>query len=137
MAQKGRNILVQVSDGGGSPVFTTVAGIRSRTLSITNDGVDITTSDEAPWTTLLGDTGARAVSLSGSGVFQDDVLGANTLEDLAFDGTLREFKLIFENLDEIQGFFLVNSFEYGGEHLGEQTFSASMSSSGQVTLTRN
>ncbi len=133
MAQRGRNILLQVDI---ATVFTTVAGIRTRSLSITNDGVDITTSDNAPWKALLADTGARAVALSGSGVFEDNDAATALVEDSAFNGAIISCRLIFESLDTITGNFQIASFEHGGEHLGEQTFSISMVSSGVITLVR-
>ena len=134
-AQKGRNILIQISDGVSPATFTTIAGIRSKTITINNESVDITTSDEAPWRILLGDTGMRSVSLSGAGVFQDDAT-INLIEDLAFNGTLEEFLIIFENNDQIQGIFQITSFEYGGEHVGEQTYSISFESGGICTMSR-
>lgn len=134
-AQKGRLILLSIGDGASPEVFTDIAGLRSKTLTINNETVDITTSDEAPWRLLLGDTGLRSLSVSGSGVFQDDV-AINSVEDLALNGLLNNFQMSFENNDVFEGAFQVTSFEYGGEHTAEQTFSISLESSGTITLTR-
>jgi len=134
-AQKGRLLLIGLGDGASVESFTNVAGLRSKTLTINNESVDITTSDDAPWRALLGDTGLRTVSLSGSGVFQDDA-AINSIEDLALAGTLNNFEITFENGDTISGAFQVTSFEYGGEHTGEQTFSMSLESSGTIAMTR-
>lgn len=134
-AQKGRLMLIGIGDGATVESFTNVAGLRSKTLTINNETVDITTSDDAPWRALLGNTGLRTVSLSGSGVFQDDA-AANDIEDLAMSGALNNFEITFENGDVIAGAFQVTSFEYGGEHTAEETFSMSLESSGTVTMTR-
>lgn len=134
-AQKGRSILIKVSDGTSPATFTTIAGIRSKTMTINNETVDITSGDEAPWRQLLGDTGMRSVSMSGSGVFQDDA-AVNVIEDLAFNGAIQEFQMVFGNGDIIQGTFAVASFEYGGEHTAEQTFSASFESASICTMSR-
>lgn len=134
-AQKGRSILLKISDGSSPASFTTIAGIRSRTITVNNESVDITTSDEAPWRQLMGDVGLRSVSLSGSGVFQDDA-AVNSIEDLALAGTLEEFQIVFGNGDIMQGVFQVTSFEYGGEHTAEQTYSISLESGGIVTMSR-
>ena len=134
-AQKGRDILLQISDGVSPATFTTVAGLRSKTLTINNESVDITTADEAPWRQLLGDTGMRSVSISGAGVFQDDAT-INLIEDLSLNGNLEEFLVIFGNSDQMQGVFQVNSFEYGGEHTAEQTYSISLESASIVTMSR-
>ena len=134
-AQKGRSILLKIGDGSSPAGFTTIGGIRSRTITINNESVDITTSDEAPWRQLMGDVGLRSVSLSGSGVFEDGA-AVNSVEDLALAGTLEEFQIVFGNGDILQGVFQVTSFEYGGEHTAEQTYSISLESGGIVTMSR-
>ncbi|MHA1835999.1 MAG: phage major tail protein, TP901-1 family [Candidatus Odinarchaeia archaeon] len=134
-ASRGRSILLKISDGTSPGAFTSIAGLRSKTITINNETVDITTSDDAPWRQLLGNTGIRSVSMSGSGVFQDDA-AVNDVEDLAMNGLAQEFQMVFENGDIIQGFFQVTSFEYGGEHTAEQTYSVSFESSANVTLIR-
>lgn len=134
-ASKGRLMLIKIGDGASPEVFTSVAGLRSKTMTLNNETVDITTSDDAPWRQLLADTGLRSASLSGSGVFQDDT-AANTIEDLALSGNLVNMQIAFENGDVLDGAFQVTSFEYGGEHTAEETFSMSLESSGTITMTR-
>lgn len=134
-ASRGRNILLKISDGTSPGSFTSIAGLRSKTITINNETVDITTSDNAPWRQLLDNSGARTVSISGSGVFQDDV-AVNSIEDLVMDGTTQEFQAVFENGDIIQGVFQVTSFEYGGEHTSEQTYSVSLESAAVCSLIR-
>jgi TP901-1 family phage major tail protein len=134
-ASKGRSILLKISDGTSPGAFTSIAGLRSKTITVNNETVDITTSDDAPWRQLLANTGIRTVSVSGSGVFQDDS-AVNDVEDLAMNGLSQEFQMVFENGDIIQGTFQVTSFEYGGEHTAEQTYSASFESAGNVSLIR-
>lgn len=134
-AQKGRSILLKIGDGSSPATFTSIGGLRSKTITVNNESVDITTSDEAPWRQLLGDTGLRTVSFSGSGVFEDGA-AINTIEDLALAGTLQEFQMQFGNGDIMQGVFQVTSFEYGGEHTAEQTYSVSFESAGIITMIR-
>ncbi len=134
-ALKGRNILLKISDGVSPGTFTNVAGLRSKTLTVNNETVDITTSDEAPWRELLGNTGIRSLSFSGSGVFEDDA-AINSIEELALNGNLQEFQLVFENNDMYQGNFQVVSFEYAGEHGSEQTFSISLESASIINFSR-
>jgi len=134
-AQKGRDILLKISDGVSPATFTTIAGLRSKTLTINNESVDITTADEAPWRQLLEDTGLRSVSLSGAGVFQDDA-AINLIEDLSLSGGIEEFLIVFGNGDQMQGNFQITSFEYGGEHTAEQTYSVSLESAAIITMSR-
>lgn len=135
MAQKGRLVLISIGDGASVETFAEIAGLRSKTITINNETVDITTSDDAPWRTLLDDTGLRSFSVSGSGVFQD-VASVNSVEDLAMSGLLNNFELAFENGDIFAGAFQITSLEYAGEHTAEQTYSVSFESSGIITLTR-
>ncbi len=134
-AQKGRSILIKISDGVSPGTFTTVAGIRSKTITVNNESVDITTADEAPWRELMADVGARSISLSGAGVFQDDA-DINAIEYLALNGGIQEFQIIFVNSDMYQGNFQITSFEYGGEHVAEQTFSISLESASIINFSR-
>ena len=134
-AQKGRSILLKVGDGTSPGVFTTIGGLRSKNLTVNNETVDITTGDEAPWRLLLENAGIRSVAVSGSGVFEDGA-AINTVEDLAFSGLFKEFQMVFQNGDIVEGDFQVTSFQYAGEHNGEQTYSISLASSGTITMTR-
>jgi len=134
-AQKGRDMLIKVGNGASPATFSTIGGIRSRTITINNDSVDITDSDNAPYRQLLADTGLRSMSISGSGVQKN---GANiqTVEALAHSGAIEEFQVVFGNGDIIQGLFQVTSFETSGEHVSEQTMSISLESAGVFTLMR-
>ena len=132
---KGRNILIKISDGASPGTFSTVAGIRTRTITINNEQVDITDSDSAPWRHLLGDAGLRTMSISGAGVFQDDA-AYNSIQNEAINGSLQEYQVVFENGDIFQGLFQVASLEEAGEHVGEQTYSLTLESAGQIALSR-
>lgn len=135
-AHKGRDVLLKISDGTSPGTFTTVGGIRSRTVTINNEVVDITTSDEAPWRTLLADAGLRSVNISGSGVYVDDA-AIQSVEDLAFNGNLQEFQILFADTNDIlQGVFAVSSFERGAEHVDAGSFSITLESAAAVTLIR-
>lgn len=134
-AQKGRGMLLKISNGASPPTFTTVGGIREKNLTINNETVDITTSNTAPWRQLLADAGMRSVSVSGSGVFEDEA-AINTVEELALSGNLQEFQMIFGNSDLFQGLFQVASFQYAGAHNAEQTYNITLESAGIITLLR-
>ncbi len=135
-AHKGRDVLLKISDGTSPGTFTTVGGIRSRTITVNNETVDITTSDEAPWRALLGDAGLRSVSLSGSGVYVDDA-AIQSVEDLAYNGATQEFQVAFADTnDTLQGVFQVTSFERGAEHVDAGSFSITLESAAAITLIR-
>lgn len=134
-AQKGRLMLIKISNNASPPTFSSIGGIREKNLTINNQNVDITTSNTAPWRQLLGDSGMRSVSISGSGVFEDEA-AINSLEELVLNGGLQEFQMVFGNNDLFQGLFQVSSFQYAGSHVTEQTYNISLESAGIITLLR-
>jgi TP901-1 family phage major tail protein len=134
-ATKGRDFLLKISDGISPATFTTIGGLRTTSLTIGNETVDITTKDEAPFRILLGDTGIRTVSISADGVFEDGA-SAQSLEDEANNGTIQEYQIVDGNGDIYQGTFIATSYEKGGDYNTELTFSVTLESAGIVTLIR-
>ena len=134
-AQLGRNMLVKVSDGGSPGTFSTVGGIRTSSFTLNNEQVDITDSDTAPFRVLLGNSGLKSCTVTGSGVFKDEA-AVNTVENLALSGALRDFQLVMPNGDYLQAEFQVASFAYEAEHNAEQTYSLTLESGGTISMTR-
>lgn len=130
-AQKGRLLLLKIGTGASPSTYTTVGGIRSTTISINNEQVDITTKDEAPWRALLGDAGLRSLSVSGSGVFLDDT-AIKEMKDRALDGALEEFQIVFGDGDTVEATMQVATFERAGEHNAEETYTCTLESSGTI-----
>ncbi|HYF21854.1 MAG TPA: phage major tail protein, TP901-1 family, partial [Caulobacteraceae bacterium] len=53
-AQRGKDMLLKIGDGADPQAFTTVAGLRARTISLNARTVDATDSDSAGrWRELL------------------------------------------------------------------------------------
>ena len=127
----GRDLLIQIDI---SSVYTTIGGLRSNNVVINNETVDVTDKGDAPWRQLLANCGIRSMSLSGSGVFTDDAALQDVL-DMVVAGTIVDFKIISGRLDEFEGPFTVTSFERGGEHNAEETFSISLESASDITYT--
>lgn len=128
---KGRNILLQLKVNG---VYTTVAGIRSTSLMVSQEPADVTDAESGDWRELQPNMLSQ-VELSGAGVFKDDVV-VNLFEDYCFSGTTLEAKLVFENSNAIAGEFFVTSFDYTGETLDVQMYSISLAGSGSFSLYR-
>lgn len=133
MAAQGRRILVKALIGA---TYTTIAGLRSRTLTVNNETINITNFDSAFWRELKpGGLGIRSVSISGSGVFKNDVT-ANYLESLVLGLNSNVFRVVFENGDRFDGAFRVTSLNYNGGVGDVQTHDFTMVNSGPVTFTR-
>ena len=134
-AQRGRMMLIQIGNGASPASYTTVGGLRTKSLTVNNETVDITTSDEAPWRTLGNDMGLRSMSITGGGVFKDDA-AFNSVENLALNGNPEDFKVLFDNNDYFIGQFVVTSLEYAGDHNNEQSYSITLESAGHFELVR-
>lgn len=133
-AQKGREILIKVdSDGAGT--FVTVGGMRSKSISLNKETVDVTDSDSVgQWRELLAGAGVKSASLSGSGVFKDSASESTILTYFNND-TIREYQFIVPGLGTFEGLFDIPSLEYSGEYNGEAQFSMKWESAGQLTFT--
>ncbi len=131
--QKGKDLLVKVADGAGG--FTTVAGLRSRSLSINAETVDVTHSESAGrWRELLAGAGAKKASVAGAGVFRDDASDA-LVRGLVFDGAIADFQVIVPDFGRIEGPFRVTGLEFKGEHSGEVAFELALESAGALSFT--
>lgn len=115
---------------------TTLVGVRSRTVSTTNDYVDVTNDDDSGWRTLLADPGLRSVEVTVSGISSDEVLLAEIYAANVASSTLTvNLPSSLAVPGSIAGSFLVSSFEQSGEHDGAYEFSATFMSTGAVTYT--
>jgi TP901-1 family phage major tail protein len=133
-AQKGKDLLLKVdADGTGS--FTTVAGLRSRSLSFNAESVDITHADSVGrWRELLGGAGARHARVTGSGIFKD-AASDEIVRASVFDGTIRDWQIVIPDFGIVKGPFQINTFELTGRHDGEVAFEISLESAGALTFT--
>lgn len=131
-AQRGKDILLKIeSEGGG---YTTVAGLRARTIALNAKAVDVTDGDSAGrWRELLSGAGVRSAAVNGQGIFRDAASDA-LIREAFFSQTARNWRLIVPDFGQLQGPFLVAALEYAGEHEGEATFAISLASAGEVAF---
>jgi TP901-1 family phage major tail protein len=111
-----------------------LVGVRTRTFSITNDYVDVTTDDDSGWRTLLADPGLRSVETTVGGICSDQVLIAEIMK-AEITGEPLSIELPTATGASLSGTFLVSSFEGSAEHDGAYEFSATFMSTGAVTYT--
>jgi TP901-1 family phage major tail protein len=132
-AQKGKDLLVKISDGAGG--FTTVAGLRTRRLSFNAETVDVTNAESANrWRELLDGAGVKRASVSGRGLFKDAASDA-LMRQTFFDGTIVAYQIVIPDFGTVQGAFQLTSLEFAGEHNGEVTYDVAMESAGELTFT--
>ena len=131
-AQRGKDILLKIENAPG--VFTTVAGLRARTISLNARAIDATDGDSTGrWRELLGGAGVKSAAVAGQGIFRDAASDA-LIREAFFDQAARTWRLIVPDFGTLEGTFLVSALEYAGEHEGEATFAISLASAGEVTF---
>lgn len=135
-AQKGREVLIKVGDGGDpSETFTTLAGARTVSLSFGSEVVDISAQDSTGnWRELLPAAGSKSMSLSLSGVFVDNATDA-TLRTAAFAQTAGNYQFIMPNFGTFEGPFQITGYELSGDMNDAAQFSVTFESAGEVTFT--
>jgi TP901-1 family phage major tail protein len=138
-AGKGSSFLLK-DNSTGTPA--TIGGLRSTSMTINGEAVDITTKDSNAFISsgndkardLLQGGGVRSMTISASGVFTDSST-ENILRGFAFDGAIQNYDLIFSDGSKISGAFLITSYERAGEFNGEETYSVTLESSNTITYT--
>jgi TP901-1 family phage major tail protein len=138
-AGKGSSFLLK-ENSTGTPA--TVGGLRSTSMTINGEAVDITTKDSNAFISsgndkardLLQGGGVRSMSITASGVFTDSST-ENNIRGFAFDGAIQNYDLIFSDGSKISGAFLITSYERAGEFNGEETYSLTLESSNTITYT--
>lgn len=133
--QKGRDVLIKIGDGASPEVFSTIAGVRAKTISLNARSVD-GTSGESPeaWRELIAGAGVKSASVSGAGVFKDAASDA-AMQAAFFAQAVRRFQLIIPSFGVIEGPFLIESLDYSGDHDGEAAFAVTLASAGALSFT--
>jgi len=141
-AQKGLDMLLKIDIGG---TYTTIGGLRSTSISLADEAVDVTNKDSLGTRTLLVGAGVNSLSISGSGVFTDSasevaLRTAFQAQQNTSDGSsaqvaaFENFQFVVPDLGTYTGSFMIASLEYAGEFNGEVTYSMSFESAGYITF---
>jgi TP901-1 family phage major tail protein len=131
-AQKGKDLLIKIADGAS---FTTVAGLRTRRLSLNAETVDVTHAESANrWRELLDGAGVKRASISGRGLFKDAATD-ELMRQTFFSGTIVDYQIVIPAFGTMQGPFQITSLEFAGEHNGEVTYDMALESAGEMVFT--
>ncbi len=133
-AQRGKDLLIKIGDGGSPETFTTAAGLRATTLAFNAQTIDVTNSDSTDeWRELLA-SGVKSASVSGSGVFKDAASDA-AIRAAFFDQALSNWQIVIPSFGTVSGPFKVTSLQYEGPYDGEVKISMSLASAGALSFT--
>tara|TARA_A200000113_G_scaffold224122_1_gene241264 strand:+ start:1122 stop:1565 length:444 start_codon:yes stop_codon:yes gene_type:complete len=141
-AQKGLDMLLKVNTTGST--YVTVGGLRSTSITLNDESVDITNKDSLGHRQLLAGGGMNSVSISASGVFTDAATEENVRADFfaqqnTSDGSsgqsasFTNYQFLIPSFGTLTGSFQITSLEYAGEYNGEVTYSMSFESAGYIT----
>lgn len=129
-AQRGGALLLKVDISG---TMTTIGGLRSTSITLNDEAVDITNKDNGQTRTLLPQAGTASLSVSGSGVFTDTT-AEQTIRTAWNASTFSTYNIIIPDLGTYAGSFMISSLEYSGEYNGEVTYSITLESSGSISF---
>jgi TP901-1 family phage major tail protein len=129
-AQKGSAVLIKTTVSGS---LTTIGGLRSSSITLNDEMVDITNKDSSNNRTMLPQGGVQSMSISGSGVFTDTTAEQQLRTDFG-GATFSTYNFIVPDLGTFAGTFQITSLEFAGEFNGEATYSVTLESSGAITF---
>jgi len=133
-AQSGKDMLLKL-DATGAGSFTTVAGLRTRSLAFNAASIDITDAESAgQWRELLAGGGIKRASVSGSGIFKDQT-SDEAVRGLFFAGTIGTWQLVIPSFGTVAGPFQITALQFSADYAGEVTFELSLESAGQLSFT--
>ncbi|MEO1747225.1 MAG: phage major tail protein, TP901-1 family [Pseudomonadota bacterium] len=131
-AQPGRDMLLKSVASDSST--NTVAGLRTKRLTLNSQSVEITDADSSGrWRELLAGSGQRKASLSASGIFKDQTSDEITRTRF-FNGEIADWQLLIPDFGTLTGPWQISSLEYAGTYDGEVTFDIAMESAGVITF---
>ncbi len=134
-AQKGVSFLLKIGDGGGTEVFTTVAGGRNLRFARSRNVIDVTNADSSELAReLLTTGGTKSATASFSGIFTDAATDS-TIETDFEAGTLRNFQIVVPGFGTYEGGFVIQSIEFNGAYDAGVEFSMTLESGSTVDFT--
>lgn len=109
-----------------------IASMRTKSVTIGNEAIDITSDDDSGFRNLLDEPGQRQIDMSVEGLTTDD-----TLIDKAVNGTslIEPYTVELPSGATITGNFRFNNLEVGAEYNAAMTFTGEFHSSGEFTFT--
>ncbi|MGF9711715.1 phage tail tube protein [Paenibacillus naphthalenovorans] len=110
-----------------------IAGLNEGSITVNGETIDVTTFASGGWIQRI--QGLKSAEISLSGFFEaNDTNGQNKLRADFLSGTPTTMSALLDGTAGWSGSFLVTSLEYGAAVDGEVSFSASLESTGALTV---
>lgn len=130
--QKGRDVLIKISDGAVAETFVTLAGIRSSEIELNARTVDSTAADsDGGWRELLAGAGVKSARVRGRGVFKDHE-SDERMREVFFFGEITRWQLIVPGLGSLTGKMQLTELTWSGNHDDAATFNVELQSAGAL-----
>jgi TP901-1 family phage major tail protein len=135
-AKRGADLLLKYNSGTAqSPTWTTLGGLRSRSVRLGRTMLDGTTADSASLHRVgVSGGGVFSMTVSGDGVFEDSA-AQGAVEAAVRAGTFLELQITIPGYGAYSGEFCFPDFNFDGGHDSELTFSITAESAGLITYT--
>jgi TP901-1 family phage major tail protein len=129
----GRDLVLSVYNGTS---YVPVAGLRTRSLTLDDTEVDVTTADSTGrWKELLTGAGVRSLSVEAAGLWDRDAGGKLALAQFTA-GTLFTGRIAWPAAGlQFDASFQVQNMAFEAPYDGAGGFSMTVNSSGPVTIT--
>lgn len=119
----------------GSPTPLLIGGVRTKSMSLNGEPIDITSDDDAAVRKLMDEPAELTMEITVSGITKSDTLRVEALSttdrvlptEFGFPGSVTNGK--------IAGDFYLASYTETGEYQGAATFEATFQSTGALTYT--
>lgn len=115
-------------------LFRTLGGLRTKELSFSSEGVDVTNVDSQEWKSMLDNAGVRSVSFSGGGVYTSEAVFREFRTDFLNNALTCVMLLDAKTKEIIEGCFKITELSISGSFDGEGEYSVSGESSGPITI---
>lgn len=131
--QKGNAVLVKYNTTGST--YVTIGGARQASVTINNELVDVTNSDDAGIRKLLAGAGVNSVSIKLSGLYVEDAAATAMRTDAATDAH-RNYQFVTPGATAktYQGSFKIASYQESGSYKDAVTYEITFESAGAVTI---
>lgn len=124
----GRKVTFTPTNGGAA-----VIGVRTKSITINNEPIDITSDDDNGFRTLLNeDPAERSIDFTAEGILKDAEL--INLASAGGSMLISEYEMDIPGIGSFTGDFYFGNLEIGAEYNDAVTFSADIQSSGEFVF---
>ena len=135
-AQKGNQLSILRGDGASPEVFTLVAGVRSKSITVGGDPIDVTTDDDiaggVSWRTFI--SGIVDFDAEIEGVLKDEAAMKTIIGD-SINGTVVNYQADINLVGTFEGPMVFTNLRFTGEHTDAITFTANLRANAALTWT--